>query len=94
MYASRKYQGQCEKIPFIDLGSRKCFCPTVNDLATRSAHLENNPSFAVWKKKASPGSYPRDINFSRLDKADTFLVAGKLKLCPKSSALQRQLSFC
>lgn len=43
----------------------------MNDLATCSAHLENNPSFAVWKKKASPGSYPRDINFSRLDKADT-----------------------
>lgn len=56
----------------------------MNDLATGSAHHENNLSFAVWKNKISPGSYPRVINFSRLDKTDTFLVAGKLKFCPKS----------
>jgi len=66
----------------------------VSDLATRLDYLQNNPSFAAWKNKVSPGSYPRDINFSRLDKADTYLVAGKLKLCPKSWVLQRELSFC
>lgn len=55
----------------------------MNDLATCSAHLENNLSFALWKNKASPGSHPRNINFSGLDYADTSLVAAKLKLCPK-----------